>query len=556
MKKCTMCGEDNDDLYEFCKKCGTPLVSVKPSFIPSKTPVPIPVSKPVMKAIEQPMPEDAETMALDISKSPIITPSVKTKTISNTTNIKARAIPFHGQIGGIGDIGPSNSCGAYMNPTDFNVRFQQRSDMELEISESLEKKDGVYSLLTIELPVLNKMVQSDAEVLLNSVEKLNPSPNNIENYPRDVFRKDDKIDFGYLVVSAPGLSIPDQANPNVIQLVSNANFEESLKQEHSFLSYKLSIDWNYIKKKLLEDAIIQHELFVREEEFQWGNPLSVKAEIEKPLVSLLKTVGVFDTNNTSFMSEIGIKDWLNKLPHDLKRFVFGKIWGGKNQDLLGLYPSIFNNMILATLRVIITNTTSLQVFNSALKNVELRIVFPKKFTELYQPSNLKVISPENTESYYDNETGILIWNPITIQIGESVVYEFQCVWDVINKLQNLKVEIRGEYASIAQFFDSFVYATPTGFPVKYDGSNLIWNSGTVNTDKGVYEVDQDIANHLDSKPSFMQTIVVDIERIECNPNTSLNNLEDSQEIVSKLKAFSESVGKFDRSKKDSKEEGN
>ena len=178
-------------------------------------------------------------------------------------------------------------------------------------------------------------------------------------------------------------------------------------------------------------------------------------------MSFMKTISAYEGRNADIFNKFDVKDELSN--KKLKEILSAKYFGGKEQDFIGIYPSILANTALATFRIHLTNSTLQQVFTSNIRNLEVKVKFPDKYADLFLPSNLRVIGPKDLEAFFDNESDMLVWTEYpVIKPGESVVFEFQCIWKVIQAMDRIDIEIRGEYIDSPLVLDSFVYTTRPG----------------------------------------------------------------------------------------------
>lgn len=486
-----------------------------------------------------------ETKAFEIGKSGA--PQYITIPVNQSTEeMQVKEIPFMGHNGSPA-LSVNNLTGVFFQQNQFDLRFQQRNDISIEIDNDIQQSDKMFSMLTIKTPNINVMPDAARELFLIPAKSMKPSPENPKYVQFRSKGEDAYIDFGNLIIASTGLNIENQENKNVLSIKSTVPIKEYLEGKANFNSAKVEVDLDVIKDKITEDPLIKHELFVKDENFRWEYPISIKAEVENPLMSFLKTLSVFEKENPETFEKYKMEDAIEGTK--IKEMLNAKFVGGKSADFVGFYPSILTNTALATFKIHLTNSTVQQIFKSGLKNVEVKIKFPEKYSELYLPSNLRVIGPAKLESFFDNESDTLVWqeNPL-IAPGETVVYEFQCLWSVIQKIDKIKIEIRGEYANVPLVLDSFVYTTPAGFPVMGEGKDAVWNPGGIDTLNGIflpgatkdgeYSEQSALANmvrKLNSVPSFLETVELNMDKIKANYEEILAQIENNKEISKKIK---------------------
>jgi hypothetical protein len=455
-------------------------------------------------------------------------------------------IPFMGD-NGLNIVTPDNLTGVYFQKGHFDVRFQQRNDVTIDIDTEIEQKDQMFSMLTIKTPNINELTDSAKDIFLIPSLNLQHSENNPYFIPITSIGDDAKIDFGNLIIASTGLEVEGKTIKNVMPLISAVPLKEYLEGKSCFISNKVAVNVDTIKETLTDDSLIKHELYTKEEEFRWEYPISIKAEVENPIMSFMKTISAYEGRNADIFNKFDVKDELSN--KKLKEILSAKYFGGKEQDFIGIYPSILANTALATFRIHLTNSTLQQVFTSNIRNLEVKVKFPDKFADLFLPSNLRVIGPKDLEAFFDNESDMLVWTEYpVIKPGESVVFEFQCIWKVIQAMDRIDIEIRGEYIDSPLVLDSFVYTTPTGFPVMGEGQNAIWNPGIVDTGIGIFIAGagfskefsektclQNLSRKLDSVPSFFEQVQINMDKIKAEYEEVLSIIKENKEFVKGIK---------------------
>ncbi len=552
-KRCKVCGALNFD-REQCSNCKADLSNVQiessnddveelPSWAKSsEEPQIVNGTEPLIEKLPK---RKFETKGFEVGKTGA-PQYIKIPVNQSKEEMQIKEIPFMGN-NGTNILSVNNLTGVFFQPNQFDLRFQQRNDITIEIDNEIQQSDKMFSMLTIKTPNINAMPDGARELFLIPSKLLKPSPENPRYLQISSKSADAKIDFGNLIIASTGLNIENQEMGNVISILSSVPLKDYIEGKANFNSNKVEVGLDVIKDKITEDPLIKHELFVKEENFRWEYPISLKAEVENPIMSFLKTLSAYEKENPEIFKKFNMENTLENAK--IKEMLGAKFVGGITADFVGFYPSILTNTALATIKIHITNSTIQQIFKSGLKNIEVKVKFPEKYPELYLPSNLRVVGPSKLDAFFDNESDTLIWQERPrIQPGETVVYEFQCLWSVVRKIDKIKVEIRGEYADVPLVLDKFIYTTPAGFPVMGEGKDAVWNPGGVDTTNGIFlpgatkdgeyselSALSNMARKLNSVPSFLETVEINMDKIKSDYEEILNQLENNNEISKKIK---------------------
>jgi len=396
---------------------------------------------------------------------------------------KGEPVPYLGDsvIEGknIGYAGNSTIGCAAANSNRFNVYFQQRNKLVVNIEESgdILEDSAMDGLRAFIYPDIMREDYDKKDLLDLYVTTPDEDPDILENYGLKSYSGSEKLNFGYIVFAAPNLKFDDQikistsngeiTSKYVVPLISKINYHDSLEKRMPANLYPVDMEWSEIKKKLTDNDEIKYALFARDEtKFRWEHPIALKIEIEDYNFSMMK----------AFDKRENLKEW--RTPG----------------------TSMVEVSRLATIRLLVTNTTYFQIFYSALKDVDLFINFETTQKELIQPSALNL--PPEAEYLLDEKainwrlTGLDEYNQqIPFEPGQKEELVFSMDRDILERIDGFNISISGRYESNPQMFDGYTYVTPMGFPIKIRNtkiknkkneldrlaSDIEWNPGTVST---------------------------------------------------------------------------
>ncbi len=455
----------------------------------------------------------------------------------NFNDEKTRLIPFIGDSASKYDdnkgLVHSIACSA-ANFDEFEILFQQRNKLRIKIEGGVlsEKQtmDGLRAFIYPDIKNLAYNKKDLMEIYVNTPITDTQIP---ENYGLIKYHKDNPINFGYILFSAPHLEFKDQIkfnseegeeiiNKYVVPLISEISYDKALNNPIPTSLKSIDIDWENIKEKFMEDDQIKFHMFTKDEdEFRWEHPISLKIEIEDSIYS------------------------------DLVNFETKKYKGA----------SLLRGSRLDKVNLIISNTTYNQVFASDLENVQVSIKFQTNYRELIQPSAL-IINKKNAE--YLMENGTIEWTPGDLKVREREYFSFLIDRDIIEVMDGFSIKVSGYYTDNPQVFQEYTYVTPMGFPVDIEKSakdkikSTNWNPGEIQTFKSPTEKkSKEEKSHIDFnvqrpfyksskcanykkleslKPTFSQEIFVSMSNLtkSLNKENYVQILKSSCEFISRL----------------------
>jgi hypothetical protein len=487
---CPNCGAISPPDSEFCPNCGETFTA-KPK--EKKEPAPTPRKR-----------GDRARAPAKVEEAPVIVkkPTGEGVPYLGDSVIEGKNVGFSGNA----IIG----CGAASSKR-FNVYFQQRNKLIVNIEESgdiLEDSamDGLRAFIYPDIVKEDYDKKDMLDLYVNTPRRDDSVPENygLKNYPAN-----GRLNFGYIVFAAPNLEFDDQikidtaagkkTSKYVVPLLSKIAYTESLEKPMPANLYPVDMEWSEIKKKFTDNDEIKYALFARDEtKFRWEHPISLKIEIEDYNVSVMK----------AFDSRANLERW--RTPGT---------------------PMVEASR-LATVRVLVTNTTYFQIFFSYLKEVDLFINFETTQKELIQPSAL--ILPPAAEYLLDEKA--INWKIADDEFGfypgRKEILTFYMDRDILERVDGFNINISGRYETNPQMFNAYTYVSPMGFPVKISSStvrrgktdldraavDIEWNPGTTTTGgtnlPHYNPVDCNVTDYFkEFQPAFFQEVQISKENL-------------------------------------------
>ncbi len=462
-KLCPECNTPNPINSKFCVKCGAPLE----------------VSKKIPNLSED-FSFETENIEEELQEN---VPFIGDSVLEEENRLRPMSI----------------ACGL-ANTKAFNVLFQQRNKLKIKIQEGApveeQAMDGLRAFVFPNISRIDYSMKDLMDLYVNTPMK---DESIFENYGLTSYSGQNKINFGFILFSAPNLKFDDQiriktnngeiiVSDYVIPLISDISYNTAIKRKIPASLLMVDMDWENLKMKFLKDDQIKFALFAHDEEsFRWEHPVSMKIEIEDFILSEL----------IEFESEQPVGSKMVKTSR------------------------------LAKIILVISNTTYNQVFDSDLKDVNIVIKFGGVHKEFIQPSALQIIEVEDGNAEYLLEDKELFWKlENSLVCGDKKKLVFSLDRDILDRIDSFEIKISGLYEENPQLFSFYIYITPMGFPVnlnKEKNFNPVWNPGNllIDTEKDmvtpIYIPNEKVCRvekyFKDFKPAFFQEVYVSKENL-------------------------------------------
>lgn len=531
---CDSCGFQNEEDSEFCANCGNVLEGVKKSTV----------------KVEPTVKEKSTFKAKPVAK-PTAVPTTKAV-------VKDKLIPYLGDSIDLNEQAKnpkSIGCGAFNTSGDFYFNFQQRNHLKVVIHEEFDEERIMDGLRTIMIPDIKKEDISKKEILDIYINTPFIHEEQIEHYPLIQYSGSQPIDFGNLVIKAPTIEFEDQIG-NVIPITSTISYNDALKSIIPADQKKIIIKWDDLEELFANSPTIKHHLYKLgdDEVFRWTIPISLKVEVEHPIISILKNFDIYNSDNWKIIKEI--KKVQEDLDYELiENFGLDFEIIDRYMNVFGIGSSIVDSNRLATLKITLTNITYQQVFNSDLLNTSMILKFFNVHKELIQPSALKISKKKGEYLLKENHIYWELPSPFKPGPDWEITIELKLDWDILTRMQELFIVIGGEFKENPQILDSYIYCTPTGFPVGIkrdpktkEKTQVIWNPGNfIGGDRPIFKPSMDIIQELkESQPVFLQQTTVSIGNLQKDPTSYSEILEKSNQYIESLLRNIKAISKSNR----------